>query len=585
MQARLLSRVRAQLDRESHRGQVGLTAPLAVLGAPFPSVRWAYALPGLCVGTAAAGGVMLACSANADCPISALLLALAGIGWVLAGLSVGNRSHRPDASGAHAVPVMAERGGPGPFPDDPEEADPRGAARRSGPDRDELTGLLGRHGLKLQTQAILRAARSGGERVALLAFDMDRLKDVNSFCGYRAGDEVLRHAAHRLSAFGREGMRVARMDGDRFAIVAAGLASAEEAQGLADRALERLSRRLQVEGSEVAPSASVGIALFPDHGSSFDQLMRCAEMAVDEAKRAGGSRWRLFNPRMDHSLKLRKAMERELRHAMEHGGLALHYQPQLDLRTGEVIACEALLRWAHPDKGMIPPAQFIPIAESSGLIRPIGAWVLAEACRAARRWRDAGHELRMAVNVSVAQLRHQDMVSMAARVLEQTGMQPDALELEVTESLFVDPAQLAMRRSLEGLAAMGLGLSIDDFGTGYSSLGYLRRLPVSRIKIDKSFLRHVGTDPVDDAIVRAIIGLARTFDRRVLAEGVETEAQRLFLLREGCDEAQGFLFAKPMPEDDCTAFLARHAPARAAAPTLADQACRADAEAWGTGAP
>jgi diguanylate cyclase (GGDEF)-like protein len=531
---------------------------------------WAHALPGLCVATAAIGGALLACSLEARCVISALLLALAGVGWMLVSLSVWRCSGQIDEGAASAHTTLAgSRGQAGHYAlatlheaDEPERGD---ASIGSHVDRDELTGLIGRHGLKLYTRTLLRQARNAGRRVALLAFDMDRLKDINSFCGYRVGDEVLRSSAHRLSAFSDEDLRIARVDGDRFAIVASELGSADDAQRLADRALERLGRRIQVEGSEVRPSASVGIALFPDHGNSFDQLMRCAEMAVDEAKRAGGNRWRLFNPRMDHSLKLRKAMERELRHAMDHGDLALHYQPQLDLRTGEVIACEALLRWTHPEKGLIPPAQFIPVAESSGLIRPIGAWVLAEACRAARRWRDAGVGLRVAVNVSVAQLRHQDMVSMATRVLEQTGMQPAFLELEVTESLFVDPAQLAMRRSLEGLAAMGLGLSIDDFGTGYSSLGYLRRLPVSRIKIDKSFLRHVGADPVDDAIVRAIIGLARTFDRRVLAEGVETEAQRLFLMREGCDEAQGYLFAKPMSEPDCTAFLARRAKARLSA--------------------
>jgi EAL domain-containing protein (putative c-di-GMP-specific phosphodiesterase class I) len=267
---------------------------------------------------------------------------------------------------------------------------------------------------------------------------------------------------------------------------------------------------------------------------------------------------------MDASLKARKALERELRQAIEQGDLELHYQPQVDLRTGRIGGVEALLRWPHKSRGMIPPVSFIPLAESTGLIRPLGAWILAEAGRAARRWRDLGLELEVAVNLSAAQLRNQEIVGLVARVLADNDLTPQALELELTESLFVDPSEIALRRALERVAEMGVQLAIDDFGTGYSSLAYLKRLPVSKIKIDRSFLAEIGRERADEALVRAIIGLAKTFGKRVLAEGVETEAQRQFLLREGCDAAQGYLFSRPVGEDAVTAMLIedrrRHAP-------------------------
>ena len=246
----------------------------------------------------------------------------------------------------------------------------------------------------------------------------------------------------------------------------------------------------------------------------------------------------------------------------------LHYQPQVDLVVGQVLAVEALLRWRHPDKGMIPPQSFIPAAEASGLIRPIGAWVLAEACRAAKRWHDQGIEVGISVNVSAAQLRHQDLASTVAQALQSTGLPPGQLELELTESMFVDPTQLTVHRAVQAIAAMGVRLAIDDFGTGYSSLGYLKRLPVHKIKIDKSFVRELGRDAADAAIVRSIIGLAMTFGKRVLAEGVEEASQYRFLLAEGCHEAQGYYFARPLPEHACSDFLLQHgtlAPAQAVA--------------------
>lgn len=422
-------------------------------------------------------------------------------------------------------------------------------------DRDELTGLPGKLAMRRRTAMALRNSTAGA-RTALLAFDLDRLKDVNACWGYAAGDEVLRKCAERLVDLAGVHGVAGRLGGDRFALVLPDLADVTAARRAARSALELLGRPLEVGGIEIAPSATIGVALYPDHGSGFDQLMRCAELAVDEAKREGGGRLVLFDPRMDATLKARKTIERELRRALESGQFAVHFQPQFDLATGAVVACEALIRWRHPERGYVPPVEFVPVAESNGLIRPIGAWILKEALAAARRWLELGWPVRVAVNVSAAQLRQRDLPQLVRRALAESRVPPDLLELEVTESLFVDPSQIAIRRCLDEVAAMGVSLAIDDFGTGYSSLACLKRLPVDRIKIDKSFLRDVDRDPVDEAIVRTIIGLARTFDLRVVAEGVESEQQRRFLEREGCDEAQGYHFARPMPEAEVTAFMA-----------------------------
>lgn len=421
-------------------------------------------------------------------------------------------------------------------------------------DRDPLTGLPGKFAMRLATGAVLRGG-APGTRAALLAFDVDRLKDVNACWGYGAGDEVLRRIGERLAELAGERGRAARLGGDRFALLLPDLPDVATAQERAREALERVGRPLEVGGVEITPSATIGVALHPDHGSGFDQLMRCAELAVDEAKREGGARLVLFEPRMDATLKARKVMERELRRALETRQFQIHFQPQFDLATKAVVACEALIRWRHPERGLVPPVEFVPIAESNGLIRPLGAWVLEEALRAARRWIDLGWPVRVAVNVSAAQLRQRDLPALLRRLLAETGVPPHLLELEVTESLFVDPSQITIRRCLDSVAAMGVSLAIDDFGTGYSSLACLKRLPVDRIKIDKSFLREIGRDRADEAIVRTIIGIARTFERRVVAEGVETELQRRFLEREGCDEAQGYHFARPMPEAEVTAFM------------------------------
>jgi diguanylate cyclase (GGDEF)-like protein len=497
---------------------------------PLPRVEPAllFAVGGLASGVAIGGMLAL------EQLVEAGLLLAASLGSL--GLALRRRGARSAALAPPPAPA------PSPLPIDLVD------------DRDPLTGLPGKLAMRLATGAVLRAG-APGTRAALLAFDLDRLKDVNACWGYATGDEVLRRIGERLTELAGERGRAARLGGDRFALLLPDLPDAATALERAREALEQLGRPLEVAGVEITPSATIGVALHPDHGSGFDQLMRCAELAVDEAKREGGGRLLLFEPRMDATLKARKVMERELRRALETGQFTVHYQPQFDLASNAVVACEALIRWRHPDRGVVPPIEFVPIAESTGLIRPLGAWILEEALGAARRWLDLGWPVRVAVNVSAAQLRQRDLPALLRRLLAETGVPPHLLELEVTESLFVDPSQITIRRCLDAVAAMGVSLAIDDFGTGYSSLACLKRLPVDRIKIDKSFLRELGRDPADEAIVRTIIGIARTFDRRVVAEGVETELQRRFLERAGCDEAQGYHFARPMPEAEVTAFM------------------------------
>jgi diguanylate cyclase (GGDEF)-like protein len=479
----------------------------------------------------------------------------------LAAIGIGGWQHRR-AAGKHASPgaldlLVRPGAATGPQPSTPLVPLYRQpAAHRRRRVMDLLTDLPGRDSVAVSLRRAIEEAGGSEERIALVAFDIDRMKDINGVHGYAVGDQLLRIVARRLEGISRDG--VFRLDGDRFVLLRRGLAGVADAELCAVAALDRLGRAVRLgagEKHEMTPSASVGIALYPDHGHDFEALLRCAEMAVDDAKRAGGRRCRVFDRGMVAAMQLRNEIERDLAEAIEEGALNLHYQPQLDLAMGRITSVEALMRWTHPTRGVIPPTTFIPIAEASGLIKPMGTWLIHEACRTARRWQDMGLEIGMAINISAAQLRQQDLPEIVTRALAENGLSPDRLELELTESLFVDPSELMMRRSLDRLAEMGIRLAIDDFGTGYSSLAYLKRLPVQKIKIDKSFTQGIGREEVDEALVRVIIHLARTFGKLVLAEGVETEAQHHFLADEGCDAAQGYLFAKPMPLALCTEHL------------------------------
>jgi predicted signal transduction protein with EAL and GGDEF domain len=319
--------------------------------------------------------------------------------------------------------------------------------------------------------------------------------------------------------------------------------------------VEVLAAPFGLAGQEVHVGASVGVALSAAGGDDPDELVRRADLALYRAKREGRGRFRFFEPAMDEEIRARRRLEGELRHGLERGEFALAYQPQLDFRTGRITGVEALARWSHPERGPVPPGDFVPAAEASGLIVPLGAWALREACRQAAAWRREGLDLTVAVNVSPVQLRHPDLPGMVEEALVASGLAPERLELEVTEGLLVG-TEAGVAERVAGLAARGVGLAIDDFGTGYSSLAYLKRLPARRIKVDRSFVRGIGAEPEGEAVVRAIVGLGHTLGKEVVAEGVETEAQLAFLRELGCDAAQGFLLAKPRPAGEVGRLLA-----------------------------
>lgn len=424
--------------------------------------------------------------------------------------------------------------------------------------RDDLTELPDQAALMPFVDAAIESAKRNGRKAALIAFDIDRLKDINGCYGFDAGDRLLKEIASRLSEVNAD--VTVRLGGDRFLMLMADLDEISDAEIAATGCMDRIARPIAIdaEGSiELAASASAGIAVFPDHGQGFHELLQNAEMAIDSAKRAGGRRYCLFDMTMIDSLRQRRAIEHDLKIAIEEGGLELAFQPQIDLRTGIIFGAEALMRWTDPHRGPVPPSVFIPVAEASGLIKPLGSWLIHEACRRTRQWKDQGIDLMLAINVSTAQLRQHDLIDDIGAAIQEHGLKPRDIELELTESLFVDPAELMMRRTLDNLAQMGVQLAIDDFGTGFSSLAYLKRLPVSKIKIDKSFINGVGRESVDEALIRTIISLAQTFDKTVLAEGVENEAQANFLRSEGCHQAQGYYFARPLSFDACTGMIER----------------------------
>ncbi|HCL86586.1 MAG TPA: GGDEF domain-containing protein, partial [Comamonadaceae bacterium] len=395
-------------------------------------------------------------------------------------------------------------------------------------------------------QQAVRTARESGSPLAVMFLDLDNFKHVNDSLGHRAGDTLLMEIAHRLRGTVRDRDTVARLGGDEFVLLLVG-ANAQGAARVAAKMQEAARQPLQLGRHELCMSPSMGIALFPDHGEDFDTLIQAADTAMYHAKAEGRNGYRFFSPRMQAQSARALTLTNALRRALERQQLTLHYQPQMCLTTGAMCGVEALLRWDHPDLGPIGPAEFISIAEDSGQIVAIGEWVLRTAVAQLKRWQDQGRPpLTMAVNLSAAQFRHPQLPELIAQLLAEHGLPGDRLELELTENVAVgDPGAAA--QIMDRMHAQGVRLSVDDFGTGYSSLSQLKRFRIHRLKIDQSFVRDLGHDGNDRAIVSAIIRMAQALGMRTTAEGVETPEQLAFLREQGCEEAQGYHFAKPMP--------------------------------------
>jgi diguanylate cyclase (GGDEF)-like protein len=406
---------------------------------------------------------------------------------------------------------------------------------------DALTGLPNRRNLAASVDKAAAAARHDGAGFALLVVDMDRFRQINDSLGHDTGDRVLLDVAQRIQGCLRQDDVLARLGGDQFALLVRPC-DAAAAEATARRVLNVVAQPCSIDGAHFTLTASIGMALAPSHGWGVDDLVRHAEAAMRAVKSAGRANYRLHQARAEGDRRSNMKLDHAMRQALVSGRFRLHYQPQVSLPDGRLVGAEALLRWRDPELGEVSPARFIPVAEDSGFIVAIGDWVLTQAVRQAALWHQRGLRLPIAINVSALQFKQPQFVDRVASVLAVAGVPAHLFELELTESILVHDADEALHR-LEALARLGVRLSIDDFGTGYSSLAYLKRFPIGRLKIDRSFVHGLPSDDSDAAIVRAILQMARALDMKVIAEGVETEAQRQFLQDAGCDEFQGYLYA------------------------------------------
>ncbi len=420
---------------------------------------------------------------------------------------------------------------------------------------DGLTGLPNRTLLHDRLEQALTQAERQGQRAAVIFLDLDRFKTINDTLGHAIGDELLKHVAARLSAVIRAVDTVSRLGGDEFVVVMTGIAGPHDAAVVAQKIIDSLAPAVQIEGHTLRATPSLGIALFPEDGVQALQLMKNADTAMYHAKARGRNTYEFFTEQLNLAATQAFSIEQRLRHAVEAGHLMLYYQPLVDLQTGRIDSFEALLRWNDPERGVVAPADFIPLAEETGLIIGIGEWVIGEALRQNRRWQEAGLPLiPISVNLSPRQFRQRDLAERIQAILVETGQPARLLELEITESTLLHDIDAALL-TLRALDAMGVRLAIDDFGTGYSSLNHLKRLPVHKLKIDQSFVRDLGTNGDDEAIVNAIISLGHAMDMSVLAEGVETGDQLTALGKLGCRQYQGYLFSRPLPADEVIAMF------------------------------
>jgi diguanylate cyclase (GGDEF)-like protein/PAS domain S-box-containing protein len=409
---------------------------------------------------------------------------------------------------------------------------------------DPLTGLLNRNAFMERLDALMDGGRSDDQHGALLFVDLDHFKRVNDSLGHIAGDALLQTLAQRLVALLRCSDVVARFGGDEFMVLLPGAMPLADVQEVAHKVVVALAAPVVLDGRAISVTPSVGIALYPQHAATPADLVRNADAAMYEAKRLGRATHRIYDPELSRRALEALELETQLTRAVERGEFVLHYQPQVRDGDGALTGCEALVRWRHPTRGLVDPEEFIALAEEQRLILPIGLWVLSEALRAARRWRDAGHALPVSVNLSSLQLRDAGFVDSVAGALRACGVPGHLLEVEITERVLMEDVD-AVRRTLWQLKQLGVRIAIDDFGTGYSSLGHLSQLPIDRIKIDRSFVQGLPDNAGHAAIARAIVMLAASLGRDVIAEGVETEAQRDFLVGLGCRQFQGLLFGAP----------------------------------------
>jgi len=420
---------------------------------------------------------------------------------------------------------------------------------------DFLTGLPNRLQLQQQLDQILTDAARMQRRVAVICVGLDDFKGVNEQYSYQAGDQLLLATADRLRAHSGRLGALARLGGDQFALVQANIEEPYKAAELAQHILDDLAAPFALDAREIRLRATIGITLFPEDGDSTEKLLQKAEQTMTLAKSRSRNRYQFYVASVDSEMRRRRELEKALREALAHNQLFLVYQPQISYRDHRIVGVEALLRWQHPEFGFIPPDQFIPLAEQNGTIVSIGEWVLDQACAQLREWHDQGFtHLRMAVNLSTVQLHHSELPRVVSNILQMYRLPPRSLELEVTETGLMEDISTAAQHLLS-LRQSGALIAIDDFGTGYSSLGYLRSLPLDKIKIDKSFVKDLLEDEDDATIVRAVIQLGKSLGMQVIAEGVETAEQEAYIIAEGCHEGQGYYYSRPLPARDLLTFL------------------------------
>jgi diguanylate cyclase (GGDEF)-like protein len=422
---------------------------------------------------------------------------------------------------------------------------------------DALTGLPNRNLLNDRLKQAVYAQRHA-RAIAVVFIDLDHFKFINDSLGHSAGDKLLQQMADRLRAAVRDGDTVSRLGGDEFILVLNDQQNEEIIFRAMQRIIGELSKPVTIDGQELTVTCSAGISLYPQDGPDVDTLLKNADAAMYRAKEHGRNNFQFYTAEMNRLVNERLSLESSLRRALERNELILHYQPKMDLRTGDIVGVEALLRWQHPEWGLLYPDRFIGLAEETGLIVPIGEWVLRTACAQARAWQDAGlPPITMSVNLSARQFRQEALFKLVARILSETGLHPGHLEMEITESMVMHNAETAIA-VLKGLKEIGVHLSVDDFGTGYSSLAYLKTLPIGILKIDRSFVQDIEgpKGKKDGLLAQAIISLGHSLKLKVIAEGVEEKAQLDFLKANHCDEAQGYLFSRPVPPQECELLLA-----------------------------